>query len=349
MNHKIFITGGAGYVGVMLAEKLSARGDVEKILCLDKEEMPEILKGNKKIEWLTANTADDFEEFVSRFSPDVVIHTAWQIREMFGKKELQWKWNVDGSDKVFDFAFSAPSVKRIVHFSTVASYSAKKDNTLDHRFTEDEPFRDSDYLYAEEKRIIEKHLLEKWEAAGKNKSVFVIRPAAITGPRGRFMRIRFGLQSALSGQLTASPIHRLISAMVSFVPAPKKWARQFVHEDDITDVTELLSFANVPNNTYEVFNICPPGDVVLAKDMATLVGKKVMPVTPLMVRVAFFIMWNATRGRVPTSKGGWKSYSYPILVDGTKITKMFGFKYKCDAKTAFSKIDGRYAKYVNQK
>jgi len=349
MNHRIFITGGAGYVGVMLAEKFATRSDVEKILCLDKEECPDILKGNEKIGWLKANTADDWRKFAEGFAPDIVIHTAWQIREMYGKKELQWKWNVDGSDNVFDFAFSSPSVKRLIHFSTVASYSAKKDNTLEHRFTEDEPFRESDYLYATEKKVVEDHLREKFEASKRDKAVFIIRPAAITGPRGRFMRIRFGLQSALSGQLTASPIHRMVSAMVSFVPAPKKWARQFVHEDDITDVTELLSFANAKNGTYEAFNICPEGDIVLAKDMAKLVGKKVMPVTPLMVRFAFFIMWNLTRGRVPTSRGGWKSYSYPILVDGSKITKMFGFKYKCDSKTAFSKIDGRYAKYVNQK
>ena len=354
MNHKIFITGGAGYVGVMLAQKFAARSDVERIFCLDKEEMPEILDGEKKIEWLTMNTADEWEGVVEKFSPDIVIHTAWQIREMYGKKELQWKWNVDGSDKVFDFAFSHSSVKRLVHFSTVASYSARKDNTLEHRFTEEEPFRESDYLYAEEKRIVEKHLKEKRDAARerlgeKAPSVFIIRPAAITGPRGRFMRIRFGLQSALSGQLTQSPIHRMISMMVSFVPAPKKWARQFVHEDDITDVAELFSFTEVSGSSYEVFNICPSGDVVLAKDMAKLVGKRVMPVTPLMVRIAFFVMWNLTRGRVPTSKGGWKSYSYPILVDGSKVTKMFNFKYKCDSKTAFSKIDGRYAKYVNQK
>lgn len=297
----------------MLAEKFSARADVEKILCIDKEDMPELLKSNKKIEWIKMNTADDWEGVAKKFAPDVVIHTAWQIREMYGKKALQWKWNVTGSDKVFDFVFSQASVKRLVHFSTVASYSARKDNTLEHRFTEKEPFRESDYLYAEEKRIVEEHLRAKWEAAKNKKAVFIIRPAAITGPRGRFMRIRFGLQSALSGQLTQSPIHRLISAMVSFVPAPKKWARQFVHEDDITDVTELFATTEAKDNTYEIFNICPPGDVVLAKDMAKLVGKKVMPVTPGMVRAAFFVMWNATRGRVPTSKGGWKSYSYPIL------------------------------------
>ncbi|HUD04048.1 MAG TPA: NAD-dependent epimerase/dehydratase family protein [Candidatus Paceibacterota bacterium] len=353
--HKIFITGGAGYVGVMLAEKFSARTDIEKILCLDKEPMPDFLKGNGKIEWVQANTAEEWawEEKAAKFNPDIVIHTAWQIREMYGRKNLQWKWNVDGSDKIFDFALKHLSVKRLVHFSTVASYSARPDNTLEHRFTEAEPFRDSDYLYATEKKVTEEHLKAKFDAsaARREKIVFIIRPAAITGPRGRFMRIRFGLQSALSGALSKdkSFAYRLVSALVSFVPATPKWARQFIHEDDITDITELLSFVDVPNGTYEIFNACPSGDIVLAPDMARLVGKKVLPVSPQVIRFGFFCIWHLTLGKVPTSRGGWKSYSYPILVDGSKLTKMFGFKYKCDSKTAFSKIDGRYAKYVTQK
>jgi nucleoside-diphosphate-sugar epimerase len=49
-------------------------------------------------------------------------------------------------------------VKRLVHFSTVASYGSFPDNSVDHRYTEDEPFRQTDYLYAEEKRIAEAHL-----------------------------------------------------------------------------------------------------------------------------------------------------------------------------------------------
>ena len=45
----IFITGAAGYVGAMLAEQFSTRSDVAEIICLDKEPMPELLMGNKKI------------------------------------------------------------------------------------------------------------------------------------------------------------------------------------------------------------------------------------------------------------------------------------------------------------
>jgi nucleoside-diphosphate-sugar epimerase len=356
-KHIIFITGGAGYIGAMLIDIFSRREDVERIIAIDKEPLPEWIKDAPKLTYIVANTADDsWQAEVAEFKPDIVIHTAWQIREMYGKKPLQWKWNVEGSDKVFDFSFSNASVKKLIDFSTVASYGAYPSNTIEHRFTEAEGFRKTDYLYAEEKRICEEHLKEKYEAAKKAAQsdskhvqqvpqVAIIRPAAITGPRGRYMRIRFGLQAALSGQLKESFIHRIISAMVSFVPVTPKWCRQFIHEDDIADIVAGLAFSPLKSD-YEAFNACPPGPVVLGRDMSAAVGKCMFTVLPWMVRIVFFFAWNLTRGRVPTSKGGWKSYSYPIVVDGSKLTRMYGYQYKWQPKEAFVKKEGRYAKYI---
>lgn len=362
-KHTLFITGGAGYVGAMLIDIFSKRENVARIIAIDKEPLPEWIKDAPNLTYIVANTADDtWQKQVADAQPDIVIHTAWQIREMYGKKPLQWKWNITGSDKVFDFAFSTPSVKKLIHFSTVASYGAYPTNTIEHRFIEAEGFRKTDYLYAEEKRICEEHLKEKYESAknsaqksAQNNSaairrlpqVVIIRPAAITGPRGRYMRIRFGLQAALSGQLKESFIHRIISAMVSFVPVTPKWCRQFIHEDDIADIAASLSFSQLKSD-YEAFNACPPGPVVLGKDMSAAVGKRMFTVLPWMVRIVFFFAWNLTRGRVPTSKGGWKSYSYPIAVDGSKLTRMYGYQYKWQPKEAFVKKEGRYAKYVKQ-
>lgn len=348
----IFITGAAGYVGAMLAEQFSTRSDVAEIICLDKEPMPELLMGNKKILWITANTADDtWQEKAGAKNPGVVIHCAWQIREMYGKKDLQWRWNVTGSDRVFDFAFNNSFVKKLIYFSTVASYGSYADNSIEHLFTEEEGFRKTDYLYAEEKRIVEEHLEEKYKnkiQKGVAPQVFIVRPAAITGPRGRYARIRFGLQAALSGSLRGqkSVLYDLISLWVSWVPVTPKWLRQYIHEDDVTDLIELLSFKNLQGQ-YEVFNICPPGPAVFGVDMAEAVGKKTLPIYPWMVRLAFFWMWHLTRGRVPTSPGSWKGYSYPIAVDGSKLTRKYGYQYKRQSKDAFVKKEGRYAKYVN--
>jgi nucleoside-diphosphate-sugar epimerase len=349
MKHTVFITGAAGYVGAMLVRRFAIRSDVALVIGLDKEAKPELLTGIQNLVWIDKNTADAWEEEVKKLSPTIVIHAAWQIREMYGQKELQWLWNVTGSEKVFDFAFSNPSVQRLIHFSTVASYGAFPDNTIEHLFTESEPFRKTDYLYAEEKRIAEERLNEKYlalkKAGAKLPRVSIVRPAAITGPRGRYMRIRFGLQAALSGQLRETFIHRLISAMVSFVPVTKKWCRQFIHEDDVVSIVELLAFSEAKGE-YEAFNICPPGDVVRGPDMANAVGKKPVRIHPYLIRAVFFIMWHISHGKVPTSRGGWKSYSYPIAVDGSKLTRIYGFKYSFSPKDAFVKKEGEYMKFI---
>jgi nucleoside-diphosphate-sugar epimerase len=348
MKHTLLITGAAGYVGTMLVEKFAKRDDVERIIGLDKEPVPDVLKNEPKLVYMQLNTADEWHAAAAEYNPDIVIHTAWQIREIYADRALTWKWNIDGSDKVFDFAFSSPNVKRLIHFSTVSSYGAFPENTLEHRYTEDEPFRKSEYLYAEEKRISEEHLEEKYaaaEKAGSSVSVAVVRPAAITGPRGRYMRIRFGLQAALSGQLKDSFSYRMVSAMVSFVPVTPKWLRQFIHEDDVVDLIETLAFTE-PKGKYEVFNICPPGDVVLGKDMAKAVGKKVLPLYPWMIRIPFFILWHLTRGKIPTGPGAWRSYAYPIAVDGSKLTREYGYTYAYGSLDAFYYTDGRYESFV---
>lgn len=343
-KHTLFITGAAGYVGGMLVRQFAERDDVERIVGLDKEPPPEFIKDVEKLTYLEMNTADDWKALVDEHQPDIVIHTAWQIREVYGNRALTWKWNVDGSDNVFDYAFEEPNVARLIHFSTVASYGAFPDNSTDHLYTEDEPFRKTDYLYAEEKRIAEEHLRSKYElhrAERPDLSIAIVRPAAITGPRGRFMRIRFGLQAALSGQLKDSLVYRLVSAMTSFVPVTPKWLRQFIHEDDVVGIVERLAFGE-PAGSYEIFNICPPGPVVRGADMAKAVGKKMITVAPWMVRIPFFFFWHLTRGKIPTARGSWKGYSYPIAVDGSKVTKKLGYAYRYGGFDAFYYTDGTY-------
>lgn len=348
MSHKIFITGGAGYIGAMLVDQFARRDDVEKIFTIDKEEETDLTKNhpNKdKIIFLKTNTSDDnWQDKLKEFNPDVVVHTAWQIRHMYGNEKTEWKWNIDGSDKIFDFVFSHPSVKKLIHFSTVASYGAFPDNKIDHFYKEEEKFRKSGYLYAEEKRICEEHLEERYKNAkekGWEGQVFIVRPAAISGPRGRYDRIRFGLQSALSGNLKGNPVYKIVTLFTSFVPVTRGWLRQYIHEDDVCDIVSLFTFNDL-DGSYEVFNISPPGDVVFGKDMARAVGKKTIPIYPWMARVVFFFFWHLTRGKVPTSPGSWRGYSYPIAVDGSKLTKQYGYVYKYNSKDAFTKNEGRY-------
>lgn len=345
----IVITGAAGYVGTMLVRQFAARDDVARIIGIDKEPIPELIHDEPKLRYIQANLADSsWQEWLQQEQPTLIVHTAWQIREMYGKRTTQWKWNIEGSDAVFDFAFKTPSVQKLIHFSTASSYGAYVTNTLEHRFREEEGFRDEEYLYAVEKKVAEEHLKMKFDAsraAGSPIKVRIVRPAAITGPRGRYMRVRFGLQAALGGQLKESLIHRIVSLLVSWVPATPLWCRQFIHEDDVVDIVELLAFSD-QTDAYQVFNITPPGAPVLAPEMADAVGKRILHVYPWMVRIAFFFFWHITRGRIPTSRGGWRFYSYPIVMDGSALTRTYGYTYRYLSGDAFRYTNGRYEVFV---
>lgn len=345
----IVITGASGYVGAMLVRAFASRDDVHKVIGIDKVPVPDLIKNEPKLHFIHANLSDGlWQADVRQHAPTTIVHTAWQIRELYGQQELQWKWNVEGSDAVFAFAFSQPSVRTLIHFSTASSYGAYTTNTLEHRFAEEEGFRDEVYRYAQEKKIVEEHLRIAYDAArarGSEVKVRIVRPAAITGPRGRFMRVRFGLQSALSGQLSGSWIHRLVSLMVSWVPATPLWCRQFIHEDDVVAIVLMLATVSHEDG-YQVFNITPPGDPVRAPEMAAAVGKRIMPVSPWLVRAAFFFFWHATRGRIPTSPGGWRFYSYPIVMDGTKLTRVYDYHYRFNSGDAFRYTDGLYESFV---
>ncbi len=344
----IFVVGGAGYVGEMLCHQLSLRDDVKTVVALDKEPQSDFLKSLSKIVYIQHNMVDDgWQEQVRTYAPDIVVHTAWQIRAMYGRAQEEWRWNVGGSGKVFDFALGETSVKKLIYFSTASSYAARVDNLMNHYFTEAEGFRDDDYIYAKEKKVTEELLntkfIEAKKAGNTHLQVFVVRPAAITGPRGRYMRIRFGLQSALQGNLKGSFMYSIVTLLTTYVPATKGWVRQFIHEDDVNDIvmkfiTESFAF------DYEVFNMTPTGEPVYADDMAKAVGKKILPIYPWMARIAFFFFWHATRGRIPTCPGSWRFYSYPVVMSGEKLSKIYTCKYS--SKDAFQYTAGRYESYV---
>ncbi len=348
MQQTVFIVGGAGYVGEMLCDQMSKRDDVAAIVTMDKEPQSEFSKSIPKVIYIQHNMADDgWQEQVAAHNPTTVVHTAWQIRAMYGQAQEEWRWNVEGSDKIFQFAMNTDSVEKLIYFSTASSYSARSNNTIEHRFTELEGFRDDDYIYAKEKKVTEdrlKTLFDERKAGGKPvPQVFVVRPAAITGPRGRYMRNRFGLQSALQGNLKGGFAYRLVTSLTAFVPATKLWVRQFIHEDDVNDIVTKFTFEPFSQD-YVVFNITPESEPVLAKDMAAAVGKRILPIHPLMARIAFFFFWHATRGKVPTCPESWRFYSYPVVMSGAKLATVYECKYT--SKDAFQYTDGRYESYV---
>jgi nucleoside-diphosphate-sugar epimerase len=327
---RVLITGAAGYVGSVLIDALQAMDRVTQIIGIDLKPRPDRLAGNARIAWIQADvSSDDWQAAAREHGADAVVHLAFQIRQLYGQKEqLQRRWNVDGARKVFAFVLAEPSVQRLIHFSTVTAYGADAGNTIAARFRESAPLGERDYLYGSHKREIEGLLEQAYAASDKSTHVVLLRCASISGPYGRFALGRFGIVSTLTG-------------LFPFLPCGRAdFGRQYLHEDDAAGMVGTL-LAAAPKRGYEVFNASPE-DYLAAGDLASLIGKRTITVPPVLLRGLFALGWHASQGRVPTPKGAWKFVSFPIAVDGTALTRTYGYRYQFTSADALMARAGRH-------
>ena len=327
----ILITGAAGYIGTMLIERLANSDSTDAIYGIDIRAQPARYGYYDKLSWICADIAED--EWVSRIDGkaiDVVVHCAYQIRELYGgKKKQQELWNVNGARKVFEFALTSPSVRRVVHLSTISAYGALPTNATDRLFTEDSPLCEDAYLYGVHKKRVENLLWHLFRRLRPSAHVVVLRLASVSGPRGRFGLNRYGLLSTIAGRFPF------------LVCGRPDWGRQYLHEDDLIDV--LCTCVHLPPATgYQVFNVSPP-DFLDAACIGRLFNKRVVLLPPLLLRALFALLWHGTRGAVTTPAGAWKFLSYPIRVDGSRLQRAYGYEYRYSSLQALMAREGRYA------
>ena len=332
---RVLITGAAGYVGSILIAALQEVDAVAGILGVDLKPRPDRLAGSAKVAWIQADVSgDDWQDAARDFGADTVVHLAFQIRQLYGQEETtQRRWNVEGARKAFAFVFGEPSVRRLVHFSTITAYGAHEGNTLAERFRESAELTECDYLYGSHKREIEQLLKDAYDASDRHTHVVVLRCASISGPYGRFALGRFGIVSTLTG-------------LFPFLPCGRAdFGRQYLHEDDVGDIVRLLLTAP-PKAGYEVFN-ASPDHYLASKDLGRLLGKRVVVVPKAVLRGLFALCWHGSRGRIPTPKGAWKFVTFPVAVDGSALTRTYAYHYRFTSAEALLARAGQHAAGVD--
>jgi nucleoside-diphosphate-sugar epimerase len=327
---RVLVTGAGGYVGSILVETLQALDAVAKIVGIDLKPRPDRLAGNAKLAWIQADVStDDWQAAAREHGVDAVVHLAFQVRQLYGRRQdTQRRWNIGGARKVFAFALGEPSVRRLIHFSTVTAYGAQASNSLAERYRESASLNERDYLYGSHKREIEGLLEEAYAASDRSTHVVVLRCASISGPYGRFGLGRFGIVSTLTGLLPFLPCGR------------SDFGRQYLHEDDVEAIVSMLLIAPA-KRSYEVFNASPE-DYLAAVDLAALLRKRTIFVPPPLLRGLFALCWHASRGRIPTPRGAWKFVTFPIAVDGSSLTRAYGYRYRFTSAEALLARSGRH-------
>lgn len=208
---KVLVTGGSGFVGSHLTERLLARGD--EVLVIDNfaTGRRDNLQPHAKLQVIEGTIADAelVEKSFAAFKPEVVVHAAASYKDPENWAEDS-KTNVLGTALVVQ-ATKRHGGKRIVYFQTSLCYGLKP---LEQPITLDHPILPQGSSYAISKTAAELYV----ELSGVDWISF--RLANAYGPRN------------LSGPLPTF-FQRLTTNKACFVADTR---RDFIYVDDLVDV-----------------------------------------------------------------------------------------------------------------
>ncbi|MCH9756565.1 MAG: NAD-dependent epimerase/dehydratase family protein [Gammaproteobacteria bacterium] len=210
---RVLITGGAGFVGSHLADRLLAKGDT--VLVIDNFETGRrdnlVPHDNLTLVEETISNTEAMNQLFQAFKPEVVVHTAASYKDPDNWVE-DCKTNVLGTVNVVSAA-KAAGCNRIVYFQTALCYGLKPEEqpvTLDHHINS----RGSSYAIS---KTAAEHYIE---LSGLDFVSF--RLANAYGPRN------------ISGPLPTF-YHRLTAGKPCFVMDTR---RDFVYIQDLIDCVE---------------------------------------------------------------------------------------------------------------
>lgn len=251
---KVLVTGGAGYIGSVIASLLLEKGfqvRVVDILWFD-EKVPLAHRENHNYEFFRADLSENkvLEKYIQ--GVDFVVHAAAVVGEPATKKypQLTQKINYDTSINLINKSISC-GIKGFLFLSTCSNYGVCKG------IADEESDLKALSLYAETKINVERYLMEKV----KNLGWVICRLSTVYGlsPRMRFdLTVNdFTLNAYLNKQLSI------------FLPYT---FRPYIHVADVARIIVALiqKFPQVKNN---VFNTGFQGENYQKIQIAQMVKK----------------------------------------------------------------------------
>jgi len=225
MANTIFITGGSGFIGRNLINKISLIENC-KVYALVRNKMEQF---DTKVETIVGDilSSESYASIIKKC--DVIFHCAAHIS--FRKKDFQkaYKVNVEGTRYILEAAYQA-GVEKIVHLSACAVLGFTSDKNRILKETEDPEIKE-DNIYAFTKKLAEKEI-QKYVQKGLDVSIANI--ATVYGAGDKKLNSGSIIKSIYEGKMKVSP----------------PGGTSFVSVDDLTDGLILLSEKGRPGERY---------------------------------------------------------------------------------------------------
>lgn len=224
---RVLITGGAGFIGSHLADRLLTRGDQVVVIDNYATGRRDNLAPHDSLTTVEGTIADTalVQRLFDTWRPDLVVHAAAAYKDPNDWSE-DASTNVLGTVNVVRAAQQA-AVKRLIYFQTALCYGLQP---LEQPITLQHPIRPEGSSYALSKTVAEQYV----ELSGLDYVSF--RLANAYGPRN------------LSGPLPTF-YHRLTTNRPCFVVDTR---RDFIFIDDLIDVVMMAIDGKGQNGSYHI-------------------------------------------------------------------------------------------------
>jgi len=288
---RYLITGGSGYIGTRLVDRLSRRQDTEKVVICDVAP-PRTFVPKTEFERLDVRNAEGVRALVERVRPDVLVHLAFILNPSHDEK-LMYDVDVNGTHNVLDAAARAGTGQLLVTTSAVA-YGAFADNPVP--LTEDDPVRGvPDFSYARDKTESDR-ICQLWAAQHPDRVMTIVRPCIVFGPNVDNYLVRLWTKQPFTAD-----VGRLDQQI------------QFVHEDDVVEAVTLLLLGRHPG----AYNVAGDG-LMTMRECGELIGSPVRKLPLAAYRGLARVMWRLRASEAPPGQIEFALHSWIVSNDKLK-------------------------------
>ena len=303
---RYLITGGSGYIGSRLVERLAEREDTERIVIADIRR-PASFRPKIAFEQLDVRDFERARDLIAAERPDCVLHLAFVLNPIHDQ-EAEYDIDVGGTQNVLR-ACAEGGVEHVLCTTSATAYGAFPDNPIP--ITEDWPVRGvPSFPYACHKTEADR-LCQLWALEHPDRVMTIVRPCIVFGPNVDNYLVRLWTKQPFQPDfgLDPQPI-------------------QFVHEDDLVEALDLL----IQGRHGGAFNVAGEGTMT-GPETSELIGMKRRRFPLGLYWKLGAAMWALRQSETPP--GNLHFAIHPWVVSTDKLRETTGWAPKHTSRETF--------------
>lgn len=304
---RYLITGGSGYIGSRLVERLATREETEQVVIADVR-APNTFRPKVTHSQLDVRDAAAVRELVGRERPDVLVHLAF-ILNPIRDEQLMYDIDVNGTHNVLEAA-SAAGVEQVLVTSSTTAYGAFPDNPVP--ITEQWPVRGvAAFEYARDKTESDR-LCQLWALRHPERTMTIVRPCIVFGPNVDNYLVRIWTDAPFQPDLGGN-LDQLM---------------QFVHEDDLVEAMSGL----LDGRHSGAYNVTGDGMITM-RETIEIVGTRIRRMPLRLAKLLGRVTWRL--GASETPPGQLEFAMNPWVCSNDKVKETLGWQPRHTSRETF--------------